>query len=145
VGRMLDPEFNLVEVARPFVRSFVTSRIDPRKSARKAVRTWREYQTLFRSLPSDLEEISAKLKKGEMLVSLHHEGLSRFILEMDRSSNRIAFGLIVAALIIGSSYVMQLEEGWKVLGFPVLGLAGYVIAGVLGLWLVIAILRSGRI
>lgn len=145
VGRMLDPGFNLVEEARPFVRSFVSSRMDPRKSARKVVRTWREYQALFRSLPSDLEEISAKLKRGEMLVSLHHEGLSRLILEVDRSSNRIAFGLIIASLIIGSSYVMQLEEGMRILGLPVLGLGGYLIAGLLGLWLVIAILRSGRI
>ena len=87
----------------------------------------------------------AKVKKGEMLVSLHHKGLDRLILEMDRSSNRITFGLIVASLVVGSSLVMQLERGPQVFGFPAIGLIGYLIAGLLGLWLVLAILRSGRI
>ncbi len=145
VGRMLDPEFNIIEEARPFVRSFLTARLDPRRTARKVMRTWRDYQAMLRSLPGDLEEIAAKLKRGEMLVSLHHEGLSRFILEMDRSSNRLAFGMIVAALIVGSSLIIQLQRGPMVFGFSALGLIGYLIAGLLGLWLVVAILRSGRI
>ncbi len=145
VGRMLDPEFNIIEEAKPFVRSFLTARLDPRRTARKVMRTWRDYQAMLRSLPGDLEEIAAKLKRGEMLVSLHHEGLSRFILEMDRSSNRLAFGMIVAALIVGSSLIIQLQRGPMVFGFSALGLIGYLIAGLLGLWLVVAILRSGRI
>jgi len=145
VGRSLDPEFNIVDEALPFVRSFVLKRADPRKSARRLLKTWRQYQEMLRSLPSDIEEIANKLKKGELLVSLHHEGLTRLILEMDRSSNRLAFAMIVAALIIGSSLIVRLRQGPFFFGIPALGLAGYLIAGFLGLWLVIAILRSGRI
>jgi ubiquinone biosynthesis protein len=145
VGRMLDPEFNIIEEARPFVRSFLAARLDPKRTARKVVRAWRDYQAMLRALPRDLEELAAKLKRGEVLVSLHHEGLNRFILEMDRSSNRLAFGMIVAALIVGSSLIIQLQRGPMVFGFSALGLVGYLIAGLLGLWLVVAILRSGRI
>jgi ubiquinone biosynthesis protein len=145
VGQKLDPEFDIMEEARPFVRSFLARRLDPRRSIRKVARTWRDYQNLLTALPGDIEEIAAKLKKGEMVVSLHHEGLTRFILEMDRSSNRLAFALIVAALIIGSSLIIHLPSGPTLLGLPALGLAGYLVAGVLGLWLVLAILRSGRI
>lgn len=145
VGQALDPEFSIVDEASPFVRSFLVGRIDPRKSARKLLRTWREYRDLLRSLPSHVEDIAAKLKRGELLVSLHHEGLTRLILEIDRSSNRLAFAMIVAALIIGSSLIVHLRQGPEVFGISALGLAGYLIAGLLGLWLVIAILRSGRI
>jgi ubiquinone biosynthesis protein len=145
VGRLLDPEFDLLVVAKPFVASFVERQLDPRSKLRKLTATMAGYQAILRDLPADLEEILAKIKKGAMSVALHHEGLDRFILEMDRSSNRLAFGLIVAALIIGSSLVMQLEGGPTVYGLPALGLIGYLIAGVLGLWLIIAILRSGRI
>lgn len=145
VGRMLDPEFDVVAEARPFVKTFLAHRMNPRRRIREMARTWREYETAFRTFPSDFEEIVAKLKKGEMLVSLHHEGLTRLILEMDRSSNRMAFALIVASLIIGSSLVMQLSNSPTVFGLSAIALVGYITAGVLGLWLVIAILRSGRI
>ncbi len=145
VGQTLDPEFSIVDEASPFVRSFLIGRADPRKSARKLLKSWRQYRDLFRSLPSHVEEIAAKLKRGELLVSLHHEGLTRLILEIDRSSNRLAFAMIVAALIIGSSLIVHLRQGPEVFGISALGLAGYLFAGLLGLWLVIAILRSGRI
>ncbi|UCF35529.1 MAG: AarF/ABC1/UbiB kinase family protein [Acidobacteriota bacterium] len=145
VGRMLDPSFNLFEEARPFVVKFMAGRMDPRKRLNALMATLQDYGAVLQELPGDLEEIVAKIKRGKMLVSLHHEGLNRFILEMDRSSNRLAFSLIIASLIVGSSLVMQLESGPQIYGLPALGMGGYIIAGLLGLWLVVAILRSGRI
>ncbi len=145
VGRMLDPDFDLTAEAKPFVERFLMLRLDPRRRIRSWIGAWQNYQSILKTLPADFEAILSKMKKGKMLVSIQHEGLNRFILEMDRSSNRIAFSLIIASLIVGSSLVMQLEKGPMVFGFPALGLAGYIIAGILGLWLVIAILRSGRI
>ena len=65
--------------------------------------------------------------------------------ELDRSSNRLAFSPIIAALIIGSSMIMRLEVGPFLFGYSILGIAGFLIAGILGLWLAIAILRSGRL
>jgi ubiquinone biosynthesis protein len=145
VGRKLDPEFDIVAEAKPFVQSFIVSRFDPRRKARNLVGSLQAYQSVLSALPEDLEEIVAKVKKGKMLVALHHEGLDHFTLEMDRSSNRLAFGMIIAALIIGSSFILQLDKGPMILGFSAVGLAGFLIAGLLGLWLVLAILRSGRI
>lgn len=145
VGRKLDPEFDIIAEAKPFVQSFIVSRFDPRRKARSLAASLQAYQAVLAALPADMEEIVAKVKKGKMLVSLHHEGLAHFTLEMDRSSNRLAFGMIIAALIIGSSFVLSLDKGPMIFGFSALGLAGYLIAGLLGLWLVLAILRSGRI
>jgi len=145
VGRTLDPDFDLLDEAKPYMKRLIARRYDPRHRLRTMMDTWQSYQDFLKDLPADLEDILAKVKKGKMLVSLHHEGLNHFILEMDRSTNRLTFGLIVAALIIGSSFVMQVDIGPTFYGLPALGLAGYLTAGVLGLWLVVAILRSGRI
>ena len=71
-------------------------------------------------------------------------GLDNLIREIDRSSNRIAFGLIISAIIVGSSIVMSLQTGPIIYGYPVLGVIGFVSAGVMGLGLVISILRSGK-
>jgi ubiquinone biosynthesis protein len=64
--------------------------------------------------------------------------------EMDRSSNRLTFGIIIAALVIGSSLVISSGITPTLLGFPALGLIGFVVASILGLWLAIMILRSGK-
>ncbi|GAB4230127.1 MAG: AarF/UbiB family protein [Acidobacteriota bacterium] len=145
VGRILDPDFDILSEAKPYIVRFMSRRASPARKLKDLRRTLRDYEDTLRSLPGDFDAILKKMKQGQMLVSLHHEGLNRFILEMDRSSNRIAFGLIVASLIVASSLVMQHETGPQLFGWPALGLVGYLIAGVLGLWLVIAILRSGRI
>jgi len=145
VGRMLDPRFDILSEAKPFVRMVLSQRFDPRRKLKQLARTLDEYQGILSDLPADLKEIVGKLKKGKIVVALHHEGLSRLILEIDRSSNRLSFGMIIAALIIGSSLVMTLNKGPSLFGFPALGLGGYLVAGLLGLWLVVAILRSGRI
>lgn len=145
VGQMLDPKFDMVAEAKPFIESFMYKRFDPKRQFRELMNMFDRFRMTLKMLPQDIEEIVQKLKKGKMLVQLHHEGLDKFILEMDRASNRLSFGLIIAALIVGSSLVMQLDRGPMLLGFSVFGIVGYVIAGMLGLWLVIAILRSGKI
>ncbi|MEK7828685.1 MAG: ubiquinone biosynthesis protein UbiB, partial [Deltaproteobacteria bacterium] len=64
--------------------------------------------------------------------------------EMDRSSNRLTFGVIVGSLIIGSSLVMAFGGGPKLFGYPFFGILGFLIAGFMGFWLAFLILRSGK-
>ncbi len=71
--------------------------------------------------------------------------MQNLITDLDRSTNRISFSLIIAALVVGSSLVMQTEKGPIFFGFPLISLLGYSIAAFLGLGLAIAILRSGRL
>ncbi|HKJ89129.1 MAG TPA: ubiquinone biosynthesis protein UbiB, partial [Gammaproteobacteria bacterium] len=70
---------------------------------------------------------------------------ARFEREVDRASNRIAFALIVASLIIGSAQLVQARAGPEVYGLPLFGLLGFGVAAFFGLWLIIAIFRSGRL
>jgi len=84
-------------------------------------------------------------KQGKIKIGFEHRGLEKIIFEMDRSSNRIAFALVISSIVIGSSLIITTNIGPLLFGFPVLGLFGYTIAGVLGIWLLISILRSGRL
>ena len=76
---------------------------------------------------------------------MEHKGLDNFARELDRSSNRIAFSLVISALIIGSSFVIQIDKGTMLLGYPALGVVGYVLASVLGIWLLFGIMKSGKL
>jgi len=53
--------------------------------------------------------------------------------------------MIIAALIVGSSLILDLDVGPQFIGYPLFGILGFAFAGVLGIWLVIAILRSGKL
>jgi ubiquinone biosynthesis protein len=108
-------------------------------------RVAQSYSALVKNLPRDLKEIINRINRNKFKIDLEHRGLEKFIGDLDKSSNRLSFSLLIAALIVGSSLIMQTEKGPLLFGFPILGFLGYSIAGFLGLWLAIAILRSGRL
>ncbi|PLX87982.1 MAG: ubiquinone biosynthesis protein UbiB [Desulfuromonas sp.] len=145
VARQLDPDFNLVVHLQPRIERLIRDRVSPAWISRDLLGLGRSYSSLVRQLPHDLRELLHRINHNKFKIDLEHRGLERLITDLDKSSNRISFSLIIAALVIGSSLIMQTDKGPMLLGFPVLGLFGYCIAGFLGLGLAIAVLRSGRL
>ncbi len=92
----------------------------------------------------DLRHALRRMGQGTP-IQLEFRNQERFERELDRASNRIAFALVVAALIIGSATLVQAEAGPVVYGLPLFGLVGFGVAAFFGLWLIIAIFRSGRL
>jgi len=144
LGRRLDPDFNFAEHIKPFVGRIIRRRLNPSLLAYETSKGLRDLYNLLKILPRELELLLKRMRKGNMGVELRHRGLENFIREMDRSSNRISFSLIIAAIIVASSLIMHIERGPFLFGYPLIGVLGYVFAGILGMGLVIAILRSGR-
>ncbi|KIH77044.1 2-octaprenylphenol hydroxylase [Geoalkalibacter ferrihydriticus] len=145
LGRQLDPEFNMIEHLQPFIKKMVHQRLSPGNISRGMYSLVESYTSLVRNLPRDLKEFINRVNRNKFKIDLEHRGLEKLISEFDKSSNRLSFSLIIGALIVGSSLIIQSDKGPQLFDFPVLGLLGYSIAGVLGLWLAIAILRSGRL
>ncbi|MRR35475.1 ubiquinone biosynthesis protein UbiB, partial [bacterium] len=145
MGRELDPEFDMVEYLRPFMKEAVRERVSPRQVMKELSSHFFSYATLFRNLPRDLKEFLNRINRNKFKIDLEHRGLDRAIRDFDKSINRLSSSLIIAALIVGSSIVMQTDKGPKIFEFPVFAFMGYTIAGFIGLWWVIAIIRSGRL
>ena len=95
-------------------------------------------------MPQDLIDILRKIKEGKLKFGFEHQGLEKLTQEIDRSSNRLSFSLIIASLIIGSSLILQQRVGPFIFGYPILGIIGYLLASFLGLGLIISILKSGK-
>ncbi|MDH3544245.1 MAG: AarF/UbiB family protein [Desulfuromonadales bacterium] len=145
VGRQLDPEFNMINHMRPYVNKLVFERFSPKNISEQAGRIVQAYSSLAKNLPQDIKEFVNRLNRNQFKIDLEHRGLEKLVTDLDRSSNRVSFAVVIGSLIVGSSLVMQIDKGPMILGFPLLGLLGYSIAGFLGLWLAIGILRSGRL
>ena len=145
VGLMLDPELELIRLAEPFMRRIKTDRLRLSRIADETGLTTAEYLELIRELPDELRAILRQVRQGRMKMEFEHLGLERLRAALDQVSNRISFAIVLAALIIGSSVIVHshLPPLWN--GIPVIGLAGFLFAGIMGFWLLLSIIRHGRL
>ncbi len=144
LGKQLDPDFNMVEQIKPFAEQIIKDRYSPSSIAKESAQVLQSYHALGKSLPKDIKEFINRINRNKFKIDVEHRGFERLINDLDKSTNRISFSMVIGALIIGSSLIMQIDKGPVLFGFPILGLLGYTVAGILGLGLAIAILRSGR-
>ncbi|MCC6503280.1 MAG: 2-polyprenylphenol 6-hydroxylase [Deltaproteobacteria bacterium] len=142
--KLLYPDVNLLVESEPYARRLYVERFAPAAIAGRALSTAGGYADLLAEFPSQAGRIMKKVMDDKLRIEFLHRGLEDFMGEVDRSSNRLTFAIIVAALIIGSSMVIAAEAAPHVFGLSALGLLGFVIASVLGFWLAVQILRSGK-
>ena len=145
LGRRLDPDFDMIIHLRPFIQAAMREKAAPLEVAKDLYSYLQSFFKLSRNLPRDFKEIITRINRGTMKIDLEHRGLERVITELDKASNRLSSSTIIAALLVGSAIIVTTDKGPKLLGFPFLAFAGYVVAGIMGLWLVVAILRSGKL
>ncbi len=144
LGLRLDPDLELVTLAGPFMRRVKLGKFKPKRLAEEMSETGSEYIGLFRDLPEDLGSIFKQLKEGRIRVELEHRGLHLFGISLDRISNRIAFAIVLAAQIIGSSLIVLSNIPPRWYGIPIIGIIGFMVAGMMGFWLLLSIIRHGR-
>ncbi len=145
VARELYPQFNFAEILIPFARKAYLNKFNPFTRYKSLIRTVEEGFDLFKKLPENLHSILYKFRNDKFIITFKHQGLEEFGRRIDSSSNRLSFAIIIAALIIGSSIVMYLGKGDLPLSYPVIGITGFVAASVLGVWLLVGIMRSGKL
>jgi ubiquinone biosynthesis protein len=145
VGCALHPELAMVGLMEQFARKLAIRKADPTRVFQNIGKTIAESAGLLKTLPSDTREILAKIKRDDLTVRFDHRGLERLSSVLDRSSNRLSFAIVIAALIVGSSLVFQTGAGPRVFDYPLAGLVGVVLSMILGLWLLVGIMRSGQL
>jgi ubiquinone biosynthesis protein len=139
MGRELDPEYNMVEMATPFLQRALFKRFAPDAMIKQGWQSFTGLVELIASLPKDLHHLLEAARRGALGVRLDiakPEWLSK---ELDRAVNRLSVSLVTAALIVGSSIVSTVEGGSSSL----FGLMGFIGAAIGGVWLLLSIWRSG--
>ncbi|MCD6291901.1 MAG: ubiquinone biosynthesis protein UbiB [Deltaproteobacteria bacterium] len=143
-ARNLDPSFDFFNHSAPLVQKLAEKRFSPEQLQKIVSSQLREITSLLEIIPGATRDILKKMSHGHLRFEFEHLGLNLFSKNLDRIANRISFTMVVSAIIIASSLIMSADNGFKVFGYPLLGIIGYVMAGGLGTWLAIAILRSGK-
>lgn len=144
MGERLDPDFNVLEIAEPFARRLLAERYDPVNIARRVSAQAAHWADLAVQLPDRLDKALRQVERGRLRIQFVHRGLEHLIHRLDILTNRLALAVVIASLVIGSSLVIQSSAGPFIRGLPAIGVLGYLVAFIFGVWLVLSILRSGR-
>jgi ubiquinone biosynthesis protein len=140
----LDPDLNLVAAAKPYVQRLKLARFGAQRLLHDVVDSGAELLQLAREIPGGLRDLLRLAKRGGLKIGFEHRGLESLLETHERVANRVSFAIVVAALIVGSSLIVQsrLPPTWH--GIPVIGLIGYLAAGAMGFILLAAMIRHGR-
>lgn len=144
LGRQLDPDFDMVDTATPFLKRAVFARFTPEAIAKRGMQNLSNMMDILGSLPQDIRRLLRAAKRGALQVNVDITRLEKFGRQLDKSASRITVGLITASLIVGSSIVMTVSGGPTLMGLPLFGFLGFVAAGFGGIWILLSIYRGGR-
>ena len=144
LGRRLDPGFNVVAIARPFLRRTLRARYRPEALIRRARRNMAETMDLLVGLPRDLRRLIKAARRGAIQLNLDLSRLDQFGHQLDRAASRLTLGMVTAAFIVATAIIMTLATEITVAGVPVLGVLGFLSSLFVGAWLLVSIYRSGR-
>jgi ubiquinone biosynthesis protein len=149
LGTSLDPDYQIVGALEPYVRRLVQDKLSVKRVGLNAVRTVGSLSTLAQRLPARLDDVWDQLDEGNLTVGVSVRDLTFIIQKVDRIINRVAFSVIVAALIIGSALILMAGDALPTLfTLPVIGLSipvaqvSFIFAGLTGAWLLWSIIRT---
>ena len=136
VTRSIDPTFSPIPTIREFGNQIVADRAKQDLNPRRLYQLATEGNDLLMALPHRLDLITARMASNEFQTKIEVPQLTLMIEALQKVANRVFSGLVLAGLLVASAMLMQYHRA--------LGTAGFVFAGVLGAWMVLAILWSDR-
>jgi ubiquinone biosynthesis protein len=145
VGRTLDPEFDLIAHAAPFIKRVKLERFAPQRISSDVFDMMSRLLQFLQQFPKDLMDLAGMIREQRLGFQLEHKGLETILATQDQTSNRMSFAIIIAALIIGSALIVISEIPPLVFGISLIGIIGYLVAAIMGMWLLVAIIKKGRL
>ncbi len=140
----LDPKFDAWTAAGQAVRELLRQRMRPHEMFALLQSSLREWGYYARALPRQLSDLILRTQSGGTRVRLELEHLDRPLHRLDIMINRLSFAVVIGAIIIGSANILASEKATALISNPVaVGFAAF--GGLMGLWLLYSIFRSGRL
>lgn len=140
VGTRLDPEFDLMKLCGAFASGLLQEIYSPKYVQEQALSIARDLSGLMRQAPMMTRRLMNSALDGQLRLNVHSDEVSRVAKALERGSSRLAVSIVVGALLIGSSILVFASGSTQ----PIIGMGGFILAGVLGIYIVGSVLRSGK-
>ena len=143
-GMELYPDFNVFDVAKPYARELMIERFKPQRVVRRTAQETRNYVRMMLELPYQVHDTLEQVRDGQIEVGFRHEGLEQLIRRMDLVFNRIGIAVVAVGGAITSAMLASVANGVGSF-FGILSVVGLSLSGLLSIWLVWGVIRSGRL
>lgn len=140
IGKILDPGFDPNAVIRDHAEAVLRRHLFRNITAGSAYASLLESKEFIQKLPLRLNNILEALSNREFEIKLDVFDELRVVESFQKVANRIAMGLVLAALIIGAALMMRVETTFKILGYPALAMLMFMAAAGFGFTLIISVL-----
>jgi len=142
IGLYLYPKFNLIRLFKPFSRRLIMEQFQPKRVVNELYELGLSYKALAEDFPKDMREILRQTRKGQLKMSFRIIGMESVRRTIDRVGYRLIYGLVLAALLVSSSLVIQADIPPRFREISIIGLAGFAVAGLLGIGFLISLMAS---
>ena len=136
VTRALDPSFNPSETVRKYTGEIANERARHDLSPRKMFEIASSTSDLLQALPRRLDTITERMSRNDFAFRVDAPQLPALLEGFEKIANRILVGLIIAGLLISSGLLLRY--------YSTLGLVGLVLAGGIGVYVLITVLVTDR-
>lgn len=144
-ARLLDPEFDMIAYAEPFVKRAKLARYSPGKLAEDLFITLSDSMHVLQALPQEVLQVARLIRQNKLTLNMEMKELETFLQSHNQGTNRLSFAIIIAALIMGSALLLAFSTPPLFYGISFVGMLGFSAAAFLGVWLLIAILKKGML
>lgn len=145
VGRHLDPQFEFLEFAKPYVAKIIRKRYDPRRVFDDMRLMSMDFYRATRELPDAMRALFALIRRGEIKLNVQTQSLLPITETWDRDANRLALAIVTASVLIGSSTIIAARIPPLIGDISLVGMIGFGLAVVMTLRLLLAFFRSGHL
>jgi predicted unusual protein kinase regulating ubiquinone biosynthesis (AarF/ABC1/UbiB family) len=136
VGKILDPAFDPNASIRRNVGELMSQRMGKTATQGSLFSSLLEMKHFVGGLPSRLNNIMDAIANHELEVKIKAVDAKLVMEGFQKIANRITTGIILAALIMGASILMQIQTSFRIFGYPGLAILCFLAAAVGGFWLV---------
>jgi predicted unusual protein kinase regulating ubiquinone biosynthesis (AarF/ABC1/UbiB family) len=140
-ARKFNPEINILEEIKPLMTDIFERQLIGRNPLQTTLRTVLDLKSFSLKSPRQIEVLLDGLTSETLNINLRIRELDSLRRSLDTSANRLSVSVIIGSLIIGAA-VITTSAGTTQL--TIISTVLFATASVIGLWLVISILRSGR-
>lgn len=141
----LAPDLSIMEISRDYLKEDRMVKFKPEFNLDTLAMNG--YTLIKDSLriPVSISTILDNFISGRGKIKVDITNLNDRWKDFNKMVNRVVFALVVSAIIIASALIIRSGGGTNVNGISIVGILGFGLAGFLGLWLLISILKSGNI
>jgi predicted unusual protein kinase regulating ubiquinone biosynthesis (AarF/ABC1/UbiB family) len=139
IGRTLDPTFDPNASVRKNTADLLRRRMLKNASPGNLASTLLETKDFVQKLPGRVNKLLDMVAGNELRVRVDAIDEKLLIEGLHKIANRVALGLVLAALIVGAALLMQVPTSFRILGYPGLAILFFFAAAAGGLALVLSI------